>query len=268
MYASASASVFLHPPTLWVQDFGLSLVRGRQRMTGVPVSNRSRLPAEASVALPLEPRGEPRVTKRPSAVQTAASAAAASAAAGSAATGTEVDFDRVYIEHFHHVTRWARAFGGLEADVDDLAQEVFLVVRRKLAQFDGRSMPAWLYGITRKTVSDYRRRAWLRRLLHGVTRSLDSTRDDAISVPGVDVIERLEAQRILRRVVERMSPVRRAAFILFEIEGYSGDEIAELEQIPVATVYTRLHHARKDFLRLTAELTGQEPEKQLEEPPL
>jgi RNA polymerase sigma-70 factor (ECF subfamily) len=201
---------------------------------------------------------DPRAAPRASGVQPAGSAAA-----GDAVTGG-VDFERVYTEHFHHVTRWARAFGGLEADVDDLAQEVFMVVRRKLTQFDGRSMPAWLYGITRKTVSDYRRRAWLRRLLHGVTRSLDSSRDEAISVPGVDAVERLEAQRILRRVVERMSPVRRAAFILFEIEGYSGDEIAELEQIPLATVYTRLHHARKDFLRLTAELTGQDPE----EPPL
>jgi len=219
-------------------------------MTGVPVSNRSNLPVEASVALGIEPRA----AQRPSGVQ----------AAGSAAAGSDVDFERVYSEHFHHVTRWARAFGGLEADVDDLAQEVFLVVRRKLETFDGRSMPAWLYGITRKTVSDYRRRAWLRRLLHGVTRSIDGSRDEALSVPGIDAIERLEAQRILRRVVERMSPVRRAAFILFEIEGYSGDEIAELEQIPLATVYTRLHHARKDFLRLTAELTGQEPE----EPPL
>jgi RNA polymerase sigma-70 factor (ECF subfamily) len=218
------------------------------------------VPADASVALGLEPRA----TKRPSGIKASGSAAAASAVAGPAVSGAEVDFDRVYTEHFHHVTRWARAFGGLEADVDDLAQEVFMVVRRKLAQFDGRSMPAWLYGITRKTVSDYRRRAWLRRILHGVTRSLDSTRDDAISVPGIDVVERLEAQRILRRVVERMSPVRRAAFILFEIEGYSGEEIAELEQIPIATVYTRLHHARKDFLRLTAELTGQQPE----EPPL
>jgi RNA polymerase sigma-70 factor (ECF subfamily) len=216
------------------------------------------LPAEASAALGLEPRA----TQRSSSAQ-----ASGSAAPASAAKSAELDFDRVYSEHFHHVTRWARAFGGLEADVDDLAQEVFMVVRRKLAQFDGRSMPAWLYGITRKTVSDYRRRAWLRRLLHGVTRSLDSTRDDAISVPGVDVVERLEAQRILRRVVARMSPVRRAAFILFEIEGYSGEEIAELEQIPLATVYTRLHHARKDFLRLTAELTGQVPEQPPEEPP-
>ena len=54
-----------------------------------------------------------------------------------------------------------------------------------------------------------------------------------------------------------MSDVRRTAFVLFEIEGYSGEEIAELEQIPLATVYTRLHHARKDFLRLTAEITGE-----------
>ena len=133
--------------------------------------------------------------------------------------------------------------------------------RRKLDEFDGRSLPAWLYGITRKTVSDYRRRAWLRRLLHGVTRSLDTAPPEAGAILGVDAVERLEAQRILRRVVAQMSQVRRTAFILFEIEGYSGEEIAALEQIPIATVYTRLHHARKDFLRLTAQLTGQEPEE-------
>jgi len=249
-------SGFLHAPTVWVPGFGLSPVGRGQRMSGVPVSNRSNLPV-AKAGVGVAPRRPVRPAQRSSGVQPGS-------ANGAAAAGSALDFERVYTEHFHHVTRWARAFGGLEADVDDLAQEVFLVVRRKLDQFDGRSMPAWLYGITRKTVSDYRRRAWLRRVLHGVTRSLDVTRDEAISVPGIDAIERLEAQRILRRVLERMSQIRRAAFILFEIEGYSGDEIAELEQIPLATVYTRLHHARKDFLRLTAELTGQQPE----EPPL
>jgi RNA polymerase sigma-70 factor (ECF subfamily) len=172
-----------------------------------------------------------------------------------------LDFERVYSEHFHHVTRWARALGGLDADVDDLAQDVFLVVRRKLADFDGRSLPAWLYGITRKTVSDYRRRAWLRRMLSGVTRSLDATPHIAPPISGIDALERREAQRIAARVLARMSQVRRSAFVLFEIEGYSGEEIAELEQIPLATVYTRLHHARKDFLRLTAELTGKKPEE-------
>jgi RNA polymerase sigma-70 factor (ECF subfamily) len=177
---------------------------------------------------------------------------------------TTPDFDRVYVEHFHHVSRWARALGGLSADVDDLTQDVFLVVRRKLSGFQGPSMAAWLYGITRKTVSDYRRRAWMRRLLSGTHRSLDAASASgaaAEDVPAVDAFERWEAKRILRRVLDKMSQVRRTAFILFEIEGYSGEEIAELEQVPLATVYTRLHHARKDFLRFTAEITGDEPEE-------
>jgi RNA polymerase sigma-70 factor (ECF subfamily) len=166
-----------------------------------------------------------------------------------------VDFDRIYVEHFQHVSRWARALGGMEADLDDITQEVFLVVRRKLASYVGPSMQAWLYGITRKTVSDYRRRAFFRRLFTGVNRSLESS-PHVERTSGVDPYARLEAQQAITAVLSKMSAVRRSAFILFEIEGYSGEEIAELEQIPVATVYTRLHHARRDFLRLTAELTG------------
>jgi RNA polymerase sigma-70 factor (ECF subfamily) len=171
-----------------------------------------------------------------------------------------LDFDRVYTEHFAHVSRWARALGGLDADLDDLSQDVFLVVRRKLDTYAGPSLAAWLYGITRKTVSDYRRRAWMRRLWTGVTRSLESS-PAAANVATTDPFDRLEAQRIVKHVLDRMSPLRRTAFMLFEIEGYSGEEIAELEQIPLATVYTRLHHARKDFLRLTAEITGEPPEE-------
>ena len=167
----------------------------------------------------------------------------------------ELDFDRLYVAHFQHVSRWARALGGLEADLDDITQEVFLVVRRKLPSYIGPSMQAWLYGITRKTVSDYRRRAFFRRLFTGVNRSLESS-PQVERTSGVDPYARLEAQQAITQVLKKMSMVRRSAFILFEIEGYSGEEIAELEQIPVATVYTRLHHARRDFLRLTAELTG------------
>jgi RNA polymerase sigma-70 factor (ECF subfamily) len=55
-------------------------------------------------------------------------------------------------------------------------------------------------------------------------------------------------QRILSQLTER----RRTAFFLFEIEGYTGEEIAELEGVSVNTVYTRLHHARRDFMTLLA----------------
>ena len=184
------------------------------------------------------------------------------APAAAAVTAAPLDFEHIYTQHFQHVCRWSRALGGMDADLDDLAQEVFLVVRRKLGSFEGPSLQAWLYGITRKTVSDYRRRAWVRRLLAGGRKSLDVEREAAPRA-ALGSVERWEAQRALSGVLAKMSAVRRSAFVLFEVEGYSGEEIAELEQIPVATVYTRLHHARKDFLRFTAELHGL-PE---EEPP-
>jgi RNA polymerase sigma-70 factor (ECF subfamily) len=182
-----------------------------------------------------------------------------SAAPASASADAPLDFERLYTEHFHHVSRWASALGGRSADLDDLTQEVFLVVRRRLPSYIGPSLPAWLYGITRKTVSDYRRRAWIRRLLGASQQTLDAL-PAAGHASGVEAMERLDAQRILLRILDEMSSVRRTAFILFEIEGYSGDEIAELEQVPLATVYTRLHHARKDFLRLTAAIAGDGPE--------
>jgi RNA polymerase sigma-70 factor (ECF subfamily) len=213
-----------------------------RRMTRKPVARRS--PAELHPALALAGHERPAVAlereRRISGIE------------------GELVFDTVYSTHFRHVARWVRALGGMDADVDDISQEVFIVVRRKLTQYVGPSLPAWLYGITRKTVSDYRRGAWFRRLLGG-TRNLDRVREQPLTA--ADPYERLEAQRILRSILEKLSAVRRTAFILFEIEGYSGEEIAELEQIPVATVYTRLHHARRDFLRYTAEISGLDAEE-------
>jgi len=70
-----------------------------------------------------------------------------------------LDFAAVYARWFHDVSHWARALGGPEADCEDLAQEVFLIVRRKLSDFDGRNLAGWLYRITARTVRDHRRRA-------------------------------------------------------------------------------------------------------------
>lgn len=166
-------------------------------------------------------------------------------------------FDEVYATWAPHVLRWVRAFGGLDADLDDLAQEVFIVVQRKLPAFDGRNLPAWLYSIAARTVSDHRRRAWFRNLFR---RAPDA---DLASVPSplpgpYEVLERRDAERALGCLLQRMSEKRRTVFILFEIEGYSGEEIARLQRIPVATVWTRLHHARRDLFALLEELRRKE----------
>ena len=161
-------------------------------------------------------------------------------------------FEQIYAAWFHEVARWVRAFGGLDADVEDLTQEVFMVVRRKLGTFDGRNLPGWLYRVAQRTVRDYRRRAWFRRIFTG------KSTDTETETPGnwmrspdpAEIFEQREAEKTLGEILSQMSAVRRTAFILFEVEGYSGEEIAELEGIPLNTVWTRLHHARKDFVVL------------------
>jgi RNA polymerase sigma-70 factor (ECF subfamily) len=167
-------------------------------------------------------------------------------------------FDHIYAQWFHEVCRWARGLGGLNADVEDIAQEVFIVVSRKLPDFDGRHERAWLYRITQRTVSDYRRRAWFRRTVRPAAEFFGQVVDHADGPR--ELVMKRDAERQIATILDKLSTVRRTAFILFEIEGYSGEEIAELENVPVATIHTRLHYARKDFYRHVAQLADtQEP---------
>lgn len=167
--------------------------------------------------------------------------------------GATLTFEQVYGSSFNDVARWIRALGGLPADVEDLTQEVFLVVRRKLSGFDGRNLRGWLYRIAQRTVRDYRRRAWFRRVFLGGGSTPDPYDNATADADPSELFERKEAEGLLHGLLAQMSEVRRTTFILFEIEGYSGEEIAEMQSIPLNTVWTRLHHARKEFTRLVSE---------------
>ncbi len=170
------------------------------------------------------------------------------------------DFDGVFGLYFPHVLRWARAMGGPRNDLDDVVQETFLVVRRKLAQFEGEDLAPWIYRITQLVVRDYRRRAWFRRFF--------TTPDDQFAeiesngAGPVEALEHGEARRILQRALERLTPKQRSVFVLYEIEGYSSEEIAALERVPLNTVYTRLHAARKSFRAFVARATGLSEDEQ------
>jgi RNA polymerase sigma-70 factor (ECF subfamily) len=158
-------------------------------------------------------------------------------------------FTEIYEAHFDEVVRWMRALGAPEADWQDLSQDVFCIVRRKLASRRGDNLVAWLYGITRRVVKDHRRLSWFR---HLYLRPRDVALDGlATTAPTAE--EQLAAQeeeRVLFQLLDRMSTKRRSAFILFEIEGYTAEQIGALEGIPTSTVYTRLYHARKDYFAL------------------
>jgi RNA polymerase sigma-70 factor (ECF subfamily) len=172
------------------------------------------------------------------------------------ASDARADFRTIYETWFEEVSRWIRALGGLEADRDDIVQEVFLVVRRRLGAFDGGNLAGWLYRIARRQVRDFRRRAWVKDVF---TRRRHDEPDDLPhhGVGPAAALEQKEKQRILQTLLGKMQEDRRAAFVLFEIDGLSGEEIARVQGVPLNTVWTRLHHARKEFLALAAKYQKQ-----------
>ncbi|HEY4016549.1 MAG TPA: RNA polymerase sigma factor [Polyangiaceae bacterium] len=167
-------------------------------------------------------------------------------------------FEFVYRSCYVPVARWVRALGANDGDVEDLTQEIFIIVRRKLSSFDGRNLPGWLYRIAQRTVRDHRRSAWFRNVLGKQATAPEPT---APGPSGFQVLHQRERRKVLESILARMSEKRRTTFVLFEIEGYSGEEIAQIQSLRLKTVWTRLHHARKDFLRMVAELPASEGEE-------
>jgi RNA polymerase sigma-70 factor (ECF subfamily) len=172
----------------------------------------------------------------------------------------EPRFREIYERWFDEVAKWLYALGVPSSDTEDLAQEIFLVVRRKLHRFDGGNLAGWIYRITQLTVSDHRRRAWFKNLTRR-RQQVDLARVE-LTTPGPAArYEEAEDRRYLQALVAGMSEKLRTAFVLFEIEGYSGEEIARIQDVPLGTVWTRLHLARKEFWKLVKKQQAAEDRK-------
>ena len=193
---------------------------------------------------------------------------AASAAAG---PGRAPDFAALYDQWFDQVFRWLGSLGAPTADREDLAQEVFLVVRRRVGDFDGRNVAGWLYQIARRQVMRHKRLRWVRRVFGwatiGAGAGHDTGADGGEPTPLVQAaqapsplaaLELKERAALLEALVMHLSEKRRLVFVMFEVEGHSGEEIAELLNVPINTVWTRLHHGRRDFLDALARHRAQE----------
>jgi RNA polymerase sigma-70 factor, ECF subfamily len=154
-------------------------------------------------------------------------------------------FERVYEETFDFVWRCARRLGADAASLDDVVQDVFVVVHRRLPEFEGRaSLTTWVFGIVRRVVRDHRRtRARKGAGLHGA----DAARVPARAAGPAEHAERAEAARVLNAVLEALTDERREVFVLAELEQMSAPEIAEALGENVNTVYSRLRAARADF---------------------
>lgn len=163
-----------------------------------------------------------------------------------------LDFEAVYEECFDFVWRNARRLGVPDAQIDDAVQEVFLVVHRRLGEFEGRSsLKTWTFGILVKVAADHRRA--LRRKSPHVRSGGGVVEADTVADEGVgpdDRIARSEGTRLLHRLLDELSDDRRVVFVLAELEELSAPEIAEALGLNLNTVYARLRTARQDFNQL------------------
>jgi RNA polymerase sigma-70 factor, ECF subfamily len=162
-------------------------------------------------------------------------------------------FDALYREHFGFAWRVVRRLGVRGQAVDDVVQDVFIVVHRRLGDFVGRSsVKTWLYGIIRRVVADHRR-ALRRKPGHdtpAATRRSDPRDPDALvgddESPDARV-EQSERVRVLHHLLAGLDEDKREVFILAELEELTIAEIAEALGANANTIGSRLRAARRQF---------------------
>ena len=193
---------------------------------------------------------------RPLHVAPAASAADPDTVARTPALGVEGLFER----YFDFVWRNARRMGVREEDLDDAVQDVFVVVHRRLAEFEERSsVETWLFSILLRVVQHYRR-SKARRLAR-LTALLHFTGGDAepqAQEGALELLTRHEQASLLHRLLGEIEDGKRAVFILIELEQRSAPEVAEALGMNVNTVYSRVRAARQELERAVARLTAAE----------
>lgn len=163
----------------------------------------------------------------------------------------------VYAAHFKYVWRCLRSLGVPDAALDDAVQEVFLVVQRKLAAFDGGcDTKTWLYAILLRISRRYRAEA----ARHARRFEAHEPGDESVTPSSMAAdlrseVEKNERLELAQRALARLDDAKREVFVFACIEGMSAPEIASLVGVPLNTVYSRLRAARQAFAQAVASLS-------------
>ncbi len=149
-------------------------------------------------------------------------------------------FEQVYAEHARFIWRVLRGMGVRDAAVEDAVQDVFVVVHRRLAEFDGRhAMRTWLFAIAYRVACDQRRKQRRSNVLEPISESVL----DAAPSPD-ERAERSQRLQVLSSALDALDDDKRALIVLAELEELTVPEIAALTATSINTVYTRLRRAR------------------------
>lgn len=164
------------------------------------------------------------------------------------------EFREVYEAHVTALWRSARALGIPEHAVEDVLQDVFVVVHRRLPEFEGRAaLKTWLMKILVRVVATHRR-TYRRKGGHDELTDVPDERQDG---PHERTAQR-EAAVLLGRILDAMDDDQRTVFVLSEIEQLPVPEIASAIGENVNTVYSRLRLARRDYEKHLARLRARD----------
>jgi RNA polymerase sigma-70 factor (ECF subfamily) len=136
-----------------------------------------------------------------------------------------------------------RKLGVQEGDLDDACQEVFVTLFRYLPTFRGEAeLKTWLYRLCATESGKVRRKS------RGLTRLIGLLSTDRKGEPATwpEWSQTLAMQKV-EQALGKLKPDERLVFVLFEMEGLEGEQIATIAGCPVATVWRRLHYARRTF---------------------
>jgi len=154
------------------------------------------------------------------------------------------EFSDLYRRHHDDVRRWLRYLGATNGELDDVVQDSFLVVLRRLNDYDPtRSFRAWLFGITRRVLMDARRSRTRREARQQRAETVVSARSP------VEHVEDIEIREFVEGFLATLDEGQRLAFGLCQINEMSAPEAAEALGVPVKTVRARLRLARDKFKR-------------------
>lgn len=171
-------------------------------------------------------------------------------ATGEARTAEHVvpSFEEAYESTFAFAWRNARRLGVDDAHLDDVVQEVFLTVHRRLSDFEGRSsLRTWVFGILLRVVQGHRRS--LRRRGGPPADGPDPDSLEAPTPGAFEALSRAESTRLLHGILDEMDDDKRAVLVLADLEQMPGPEIAEALGVNLNTMYARLRVARQDLER-------------------
>lgn len=141
------------------------------------------------------------------------------------------------------------------AEAEEIVQDVFLIANRKASKYlEQTKLRAWLYSIAVRTVNTWRRTYWVRRKL--LERHDDKHVGLAVKSHNNPAHD-LEVRDTLAQSLEKLSAGQREVLFLHAVEGFTGEEIAEILGIRPKTVWTRLHRARQ---RMMEELVSESAE--------